>query len=350
MKRVIHKVCLFLAAAVILCSAAHAAPDVSTRCGILVDAATGRVLWQQRADEKSLIASTTKIMTGLLIAENCDMNDCVAVTPEATVVEGSSIGLKADEVVTVRELFYGMLLQSGNDAATALAIYCGGSLGGFTEMMNRRAEDLGLRNTSFANPHGLDDIANYSTAEDLAVLSRAAMSNSVFATAVGTASATVGGRQFVNHNKLLRRYDGATGIKTGYTKAAGRILVSSARQNGRELICVTINAPDDWNDHKKLLNYGFHGFSTRTIFSAGEVLGELPVICGAEEHVQFVLQEDVTLCVRKGETISYRLDVPIFVFAPVLSGDQMGRVVVMIDEQEVAEAPLYWRHSVLEGV
>ena len=327
-----------------------AAPAVSARCGILMDAATGRVLWERCADDRALVASTTKIMTGLVIAESCDLDARVAVDDQAVAVEGSSIYLKRGEILSVRELLYGMMLHSGNDAAAALAIYHSGSIKEFAAQMNRRAEALGLHNTHFSNPHGLDDVDNYSTARDLAYLACAAMDNSVFSRIVSTKTAAVGSRVYTNHNKLLWKYSGAIGVKTGYTKSAGRILVSCAQIDGRRLVAVTINAPNDWQDHCGLFDYGFSAYENKLIAEAGQVLVEVPVMCGAEETVQAVLRDSVSLPVREGEAVEYRLDVPVFVFAPVLSGEYAGKMVLLVDGKDVLEVPLYWRYSVLEGV
>ncbi len=188
-----------------------------------------------------LIASTTKIMTALVVLENCSPDDQVKILPEYTSVEGSSMYLKAGESYTVRDLLYGMLLVSGNDAATALAYYCGGSIAGFAEMMNAKAREMGLTNSSCKNPHGLDADGHYSSAEDLAEITREAMKNELFAKIVGTKTYTIGEQTYMNHNKLLWNYDGMLGVKTGYTMAAGRSLVSCAERNGLRLICVTLS-------------------------------------------------------------------------------------------------------------
>jgi D-alanyl-D-alanine carboxypeptidase len=176
---------------------------------------------------------------------------------EAVGIEGSSMYLREGEVLTLQELLYGLMLHSGNDAATALAIYCGGTVEGFSQLMNDKAHRLGLTGTHFENPHGLDSPNHYSTARDLAVLAAYAMKNPIFARTVSTKNVRVGERSLQNHNKLLWRVEGADGVKTGYTKAAGRILVSSATRDGRRLICVTINDGNDWADHAVLLEDGF---------------------------------------------------------------------------------------------
>ena len=200
---------------------------ISAECAILIDAQTGRVLYEKQAEEKSLIASATKIMTALVICEQTNVLDRVKIPKEAVGIEGSSMYLKEGEVLTVQELLYGLMLQSGNDAAVALAIYCGGTVEGFTELMNDKAHRLGMTQSHFANPNGLDSPGNYSTARDMAILTAYAMQNPIFAQTVSTKTITIGERCLRNHNKLLWQLEGANGVKTGYTKAAGRILISS---------------------------------------------------------------------------------------------------------------------------
>ena len=239
------------------------AQAVSAQRCILVDAQTGRVLYEKNPDEQGLIASTTKIMTALVVCEQCNVLDRMRIPKEAVGIEGSSMYLQEGEVLTVQELLYGLMLRSGNDAAVALAIYCGGTVEGFAEMMNDKARILGMANSHFENPNGLDSPGHYSTARDLAILTQYAMKNPIFSKTVSTKSVTVGNRVLKNHNKLLWQVDGADGVKTGYTKAAGRILVSSAQREGRRLICVTMNAPNDWQDHSALLEEGFSRFSIR---------------------------------------------------------------------------------------
>ena len=314
-----------------------------------MDAATGRVLWERRADERSLIASTTKIMTGLLIVEQCDLTAQVLVHDDAVGIEGSSIYLKKGEILTVGELLCGMMLHSGNDAAAALAIYCSGSVESFAELMNRKAQELGLSQTNFSNPHGLDAKENYSTARDLARLSIFAMENPIFAQVVSTKTCSIGARSFTNHNKLLWRYDGAIGVKTGYTKAAGRILVSCAERDGRRLIAVTLSAPNDWNDHVRLFDYGFGTYEDRELLLSGEVLAQVPVLCGTQEYAETVLRENLQYPLRKDERVTFRYDLPVFVFAPVNNGGQAGYVTLIVDGKAVCRTPLYWRYSVAEG-
>lgn len=314
-----------------------------------MDAASGRVLYSHDPDKKAQIASTTKIMTGLLVAETCDLQAQVSVPKEAAGTEGSSMYLKAGEILTVRELLYGMMLHSGNDAAVTLAMYCAGSVAAFADKMNQKAEELKLSDTHFCNPHGLDEQDHYSTARDLAKLTAYALENDVFRQVVSTKSAVFGDRVLTNHNKLLWRYEGAIGVKTGYTKSAGRILVSAAERNGRRLIAVTINDPNDWHDHTAVLDYGFSQFSDTTLAEPGDILAEVPVISGAETAVDVVIDRGVTVPLAEGEQAELRLELPAFVYAPVLAGDRIGTAAVMIEGVEFMTIPIYFRFSVLEG-
>lgn len=232
-------------------------PQVSAKSAALLDGMTGECLYEKNGDQRALIASTTKIMTGLLVCEAGDLDRTVTVPETAAGTEGSSMYLKSGETLTRRELLYGMMLHSGNDAALTLAISISGSEAAFVRQMNRRACALNLTQTHFANPHGLDSGENYSTALDLARLAQAALQNEQFRAVVSTKTITCAGRTLTNHNKLLWRYDGCIGVKTGYTRHAGRILVSAAERGGRMLIAVTISDPDDWRDHVSLLDYGF---------------------------------------------------------------------------------------------
>lgn len=337
-----------LAAAVLFPVPVRAEPAISAHSAIVMDGATGRVLWERNAREQALIASTTKIMTGLLAAEQCDLQAQVAIPAEAVGVEGSSLYLKEGERLSVEALLYGMMLHSGNDAAAALAIYCAGSVPEFVETMNARAAELGLTGTCYANPHGLDAEDNYSTAYDLAVLTAAAMDNPTFHRVVSSKTAVFGTRQFTNHNKLLWRYEGAVGVKTGYTKSAGRILVSCAERSGRRLIAVTINDPCDWEDHCRMLDYGFSAYEDRLLAEQGEIVAGVPVIGGAEGQAEVVTDRPICVPAAENERTELRFELPAFVYAPVLAGEQAGWLTVWIDGVKAAKAPLFWRETVME--
>ena len=314
--------------------------SLSAASACLLDCASGRVLYAREADRPSLIASTTKIMTALIVAEQCNPDARVRIPAEATGIEGSSLYLQPDEVLTVRELLYGMMLHSGNDAAVALAIFCAGDVGTFVDRMNQRAAQLELTHTQFANPNGLDDEHNRSTAEDLARLADAALENELFREIVSTKTYTSGSRVMTNHNKLLWRYEGAIGVKTGYTRAAGRILVSAAERDGRRLVAVTINAPDDWNDHARLLDFGFSAFTEQVAAEAGQTLAETAVIGGQCQRVRLLAAEGLCCAVAADESCRLRLELPPFVYAPVAAGDAVGQAVLLMDGQEVARTDL----------
>ena len=319
---------------------------ISAQSAIMVDGQTGRVLFEKDADKRSLIASTTKIMTALVVCEQCNVLDRVRIPKEAVGVEGSSLYLREGEILTVQELLYGMMLHSGNDAATALAIYCGGTVEGFAELMNDKAHRIGLQNTHFVNPHGLDAPDHYSTARDLALLAAYAMDNPIFLRTVSAKQLSVGSRSLRNHNKLLWQVDGADGVKTGFTKAAGRILVSSASREGRRIVAVTINAPNDWADHKKLLEQGFSRYVPKTLFQAGECLGYAEIEGGTAGHVELLAAESFCIAVASDESWRIVLPEPGFVYAPVAQGQSAGYAHVMIDDIPVGKVPIVYGQTV----
>ena len=332
-----------LAAAVLLPNTAGA---VSAEKAYALDAVGGRVLYEKRSDDRSLIASTTKIMTALVVCEQCNVLDRMRIPKEAVGIEGSSMYLQEGEVLTIQELLYGLMLRSGNDAAVALAIYCGGTVEGFAELMNDKARNLGLINTHFVNPNGLDAPDHYSTARDLAVLSAYAMENPVFSKTVSAKNIRIGERCLTNHNKLLWRVDGADGVKTGYTKAAGRILVSSATRDGRRIIAVTINDGDDWNDHEKLLNDGFSGYAVRKIVSEGDVLGTAEVLGGENGRVEILAAEDFSFSLSPEERPCTMLSGPGFVYAPVAEGEDGGYAYVLIGGKAIGRIPVVYGQTI----
>lgn len=313
---------------------------ISAQKAILMDGNTGRVLYVKNGDDQSLIASTTKIMTALVVCEQCNVLDRMRIPSEAIGIEGSSMYLQEGEVLTIQELLYGMMLHSGNDAATALAIYCGGTVEGFAQLMNDKAHNLGMINSHFVNPHGLDAPEHYSTARDLAILATEAMKNPIFATTVSTKSVSVGNRRLTNHNKLLWRVDGANGVKTGYTKAAGRILVSGAKRSGRQLIAVTIDAPDDWNDHTALLNSGFTGYTQRRLIRKGDIVGTVEVSFGTSQTAALIASQDFCWAMGRGENFSILLPGNGFVYAPVSEGQWAGKAHILVDGVAVGNIEL----------
>lgn len=268
--------CLFLVMSAIAPDRAQAAPAVQAESAILMDVDSKRVLYEKNADEPKPIASITKIMTAILAIEYGRLDDVVVVSPKASGMEGSSIYLRPGERVTLETLLYGLMLRSGNDAAVAIAEHLAGSEENFVRLMNIKAWELGMKNTRFANSHGLDEEGHYSTARDMALLSAYALKNPIFQEIVNTRTKRVSwpgerwSRSWVNKNKMLQFYDGADGVKTGYTRKAGRTLVSSATRHGQQLVVVTLNDPDDWRDHMRLLDYGFAQYPARLLLKEGQ--------------------------------------------------------------------------------
>ena len=335
-----------VAATLLAATLAFPCYGVSAGSAILQDAQTGRVLYEKQADQQSLIASTTKIMTALIVCEQTNVLNRVRIPKEAVGIEGSSMYLKEGEILTVQDLLYGLMLHSGNDAAVALAIYCGGTVEGFAELMNDKAQRLGMTNSHFVNPNGLDSPGHYSTARDMAILASYAMENPLFAQTVSTKTVKVGERYLHNHNKLLWTLEGADGVKTGYTKAAGRILVSSCARQGRRLICVTMNDRDDWNDHKTLMEKGFADFTVKQIVYAGQFLGALPVISGENTEVQLLAKEDFSYALSPEEEPCIILSKPDFVYAPVAEGQSAGFAYVTLNGKTIGKIPLVYGKTI----
>lgn len=319
---------------------------VSAQRAVVVDGQTGRVLYEKNPDEQALIASTTKIMTALVVCEQCNVLDRVKIPKEAVGIEGSSMYLQEGEILTVQELLYGLMLHSGNDAAVALAIYCGGTVEGFAELMNDKAHRLGMENSHFVNPNGLDAPGHYSTARDMAKLAAYAMNNAVFAQTVSTKTVRVGQRTLRNHNKLLWQIEGADGVKTGFTKAAGRILVSSAVRQGRRVIAVTLNAPDDWNDHKTLLEKSFRQYTPVVLVEKGSCLGYREVAGGTAGTVQLLAGEDFCYALAENETYRTQLPEPGFVYAPVAMGQNAGYAHIYVDDIPVGKIPIVYGQTI----
>ncbi len=331
--------------AAVLFSSTHV-QALSAKRAIVLDAQTGRVLYAKCEDDQSLIASTTKIMTALIICEQCNVLDRMKVPKEAVGIEGSSMYLKEGEVLTLQELLYGLMLRSGNDAAVALAIYCGGTVEAFAQLMNDKAHRLGMENTHFVNPNGLDAPGHYSTAKDMAILAAYAMENPIFRQTVSTKSVTIGERVLQNHNKLLWRVNGADGVKTGYTKAAGRILVSSTTRQGRRIIVVTMDAPNDWADHEKLIEEAFAAYSVQTLITEGELLGTLEVAGGEAGEVQLLAGETFMFPLRQVEKVDICLPAPGFVYAPVVEGSCAGFAHITVDGAAIGKIPLVYGQTI----
>lgn len=325
----------------------HAEPALSAESAILMDADIGRVLYQKNAFVRMPMASTTKIMTAIVAMELCDIKEIVTVSTQAVGIEGSSVYLYPEEKLTLEELIYALLLESANDAATAIAIHVAGSVDSFSALMNQKAEMLELTGTHFANPHGLDHEEHYTTAYDLAKLTAYALKNEAFRRICGTVRKTIplkgdeGTRVLINHNKMLSRYDGAIGVKTGFTKKSGRCLVSAAARDGLTLIAVTLSAPDDWNDHTAMLDFGFDNYQSQPLADKDECLRVLPVTGGTEEAVKASTEQSISAILKRGHgTITCRVEAPQILFAPIAKGQTVGRIIWLCDGREIASSPL----------
>ena len=339
MKRIVSFATAFVVLA-ILCLPAKAV-STSASCAILMDAASGRILCERNIHEPRLIASITKLMTALVAVEHADdLDEEITIQADWLGSEGSSIYLRANEKISLRGLLYGLLLQSGNDAAMAIACHVAGDAASFAAMMNERAEELGMENSSFSNPSGLNADDHYSTAYDMALLACACLENEVVAEICATQSATVGVRTFYNHNKLLHRYEGCVGMKTGYTELAGRTLVSAATRNGQTLVCVTLNDGNDWVDHEKLLDYGFENYPGQLLFQQRENFGSLRVDGSLIPALTVTAAEDVTYPLTAGEEPELTVELAHSLQAPVSVGMTVGWATWSLNGAVVAEVEL----------
>ena len=299
--------------------------QVSAKAAILIDAGSGRALYELNPDERMLIASTTKIMTALVALENCAPGERVKIDSRSAGREGSSMYLREGESYTVEELLYGLMLCSGNDAAAALALHTSGSEEAFAGLMNEKARSLGLTNTRFANASGLDAEGHYSSARDMARLAAQAMEDDGFRRIVSSKSAVVHGREIYNHNKLLTSYDGCIGVKTGYTKAAGRTLVSCAERDGLRLVCVTLCDRDDWRDHAALYDWAFEKYESRSV-AAEDTRFRVPAAGGEGAWIEAMPEEEFRAAVERGAEVEIGLELPPLVIAPVRRGEPAGRL------------------------
>ena len=338
-----------------LCPVARAAgPEVSAQSAVVLTADTGTVLFEKDGHTPRPVASTTKIMTALLALEAAQEqgDPLVDITQEMVAVEGSSMGLQAGDSISLTGLAAGMLLASGNDAANAAALYLDGSLESFAARMNQRAAALGMEDTHFVTPSGLDGedaqgLGHLSTAYDMALLARAALEDQAFRQLCSSPSLAVEFAEpvkrvtYTNHNKLLTQYQGCVGVKTGFTKEAGRCLVSAAERDGALLIAVTLNAPNDWQDHTALLDYGFSQVEPYQL-AGGDVRLTVPVVGSPVEVMSLRGSNggEVTLPLGQGAQVERVVHAPKFLYAPAESGEQVGEICWYLEGQLLGSAPL----------
>ena len=316
----------------------------SAKAHVLMDADTGIILSENNKDQKLKMASTTKIMTTLLALEAAEKEDTIVTFSKEMVAEGSSMYLKIGDKVRLSDLASGMMMASGNDAANAVGLTLSRSFEGFATLMNNRAGSIGMTNTNFVTPSGLDDEEHYSSAFDMALLMAEAMKNKSFCEISASSSRTV---EFIcpedkvtsypNHNRLLSSYEYCTGGKTGYTKAAGRCLVTSGEKDGVRLIAVTLDAPNDWADHKALYEYGFSMYTRTELSEAGESY-KVKLAGGEDDFFTASADESLTISVPANRIldIESKVYLPSFVFAPVRKGDIVGKITYTLDGKELA--------------
>lgn len=313
----------------IVCTPVTYAADISAQYACMINAQTLEPVYEKSAHERHSMASTTKIMTAITALEMCSGDEIVTVSANASRQEGSSLYLKPGEKIRLEDLLYGLMLNSGNDAAVAVAEHVSGSVGAFADEMNKKAAEIGAADTSFKNPNGLDEEGHFSTAYDMAIIGAYAMRNEKFREIVGTQKKTAALENsgtklyFSNHNKLLKQLDYVNGIKTGYTKATGRCLVSSAEIDGMSFIICTLNAPDDWNDHKKLYEYAKNEYERRAVIKEGRFLkneyidGMTVSVCAGADVYAAVKKNgrfEGEVCVNISESIKL----------PIKKGDRIG--------------------------
>ena len=318
---------------------------VSAKAAVLYEAESDRFLYSKNPCERLPMASTTKIMTAIVALEASSLDEVVTVDERACLVEGSRAYFSPDEEHTMEELLYALLLQSANDAAEAIAYHIAGGISEFSEMMNEKARELGLSDTNFENPHGLDSSEHYTTAEELAKIAAYALSNEAFRKIASTYKIRFTKddktRLYVNHNKLLTLYDGCVGVKTGFTKKSGRCLVSAAERDGLTFIGVTLDAPDDWRDHTAMLDFGFDTLMKLSFVKEGEKCFELPVIDGVKETLKVTNKLGASKIIEKGEyNVEEHIKLSRYAVAPIHRCDVLGEIIYTVDGEECARVPL----------
>jgi len=320
-------------------------PSINAGFAVVIDAESGRVLYEKNAHKRTPMASTTKIMTAVVALEKGNLDDVVTVSKRAAGIWGSRIHLKAGQKITLRELLYGLLLSSGNDAAIAIAEHLGGNMENFVEMMNKKARELGLRNTSFKTPHGLDADGHYTTAYELACLTRYALENPVFSEIVKTKKTSISYRTLYNTNEMLGAYPGADGVKTGYTGKAGRCLVTSVTRDGGRFISVVINSPSRYDralSSKLILDYAYNNYKTYTLMRAGEIVTNIGVSKGIDNSVPVESMDEVRMALKEEEVdaLEMALEIPDAVDAPVYKNIEVGCVKFLVGGEVIAKAQL----------
>ena len=319
----------------------------SNSAEIVVELNTRRVVYAKNENIKKYMASTTKILTAITVIENCNIDDVVVIKKDSVGIEGSSIYLEAGEKLTVKDLLYGLMLRSGNDCAHALAMHCSNDINKFALLMNETAKKIGANNSNFVNPHGLHDDTHYTTAYDLALISCYAMKNDTFREIVSTKSIKIPhttrntSRLLINKNKMLKEFSGSTGIKTGYTKKAGRCLVSSCKRNGIEFICVVLNCGPMFEVSKTLLTNAFKDYKNYKIMESDNILKFIDTENG--EKIGVFIKNDIILPLTKyeKENIEIMIDVPDILTNKDKNQKEIGKVKIYCQNNLLFEEKIY---------
>ena len=325
--------------------------ETSAESAVLYSAQTQQFIYQKNAHQKRGCASTTKILTAWVVLQNMEPTQTVTIPKEACGIEGSSLYLTEGEILTVRDLLYALMLRSANDSAVALALACAGSVEAFAEKMNEAAEQMGAHDSHFENPHGLDGENHYTTAHDLALIASKALEDPLLCEIVTSKSYTLdapeGKRVLINHNKLLWQYEGACGIKTGYTQKCGRCLVGAAEKDGIRLISVTLNAPNDWKEHKAMFDFGFNTLECRSLAEPGQITFQAPILSKKKDTINLVNKEAVYAVLPKDADVpqmNIELNRPIA--APIKKGEVLGTAYFTLDGKMIASVSLISQEGV----
>lgn len=336
-------VCIIACITILLNTFTVSAYSTSAKAAVVIDGYTGEILYSQNCDARLPMASTTKIMTALLLCElGGDLTKEIVTTREMVTVDGSSMGLQVEDTVSYHDLLYGMMLASGNDAANTTAIAIAGSVSKFVDLMNERATEMGLVDTHFVTPSGLDADEHYTTAYELALIAKEALSNENFAKAAASQSATLCygnppyNRTLTNHNKLLKMYDDIVGVKTGFTKKSGRCLVSASKKDGKFVIAVTLNDGNDWADHRMLLDLGLSLIETKT-FSPESSKTDIYTANGNKITAEI---PSATINVTENSAVTYQIYMPAFLYEPIKTGEQIGRICYYCNDNIVSDIPI----------
>ena len=351
--------CFFAVSAVLFtllrfsASAESETPSTSAHAAALYEPETKQFLYSKNINKRMPMASTTKIMTAIVAIENSELDESVVIADEAQEVEGSSAYLVSGEILTMEELLYALMLRSANDAAAAIAYHISGGIEEFADLMNEKATRLGLSDTHFTNPHGLDDKEHYTTAHDLAIIAANALENDTLKEIIGTYKKSFSSdehtRTYVNHNKLLKLCDGAIGVKTGFTKKSGRCLVGAVERDGLTFVTVTLNAPDDWRDHSALFELGYESLEKISLADKEEYSYDLSVFDGEAQTVRVKNEQDASIIVEKGEhEVDSYIKLARFAVAPIKQGDILGEVIFTVDGERVSSVKLVAEREVIK--